>query len=141
MIVERYHPDHLKDLVLQPAQEYARASVESKDYCNALSHSEAYSAFVNGRVVACIGVVPVWEGRGDAWALIARDIGPMGMHKLHFAVRKLINASPLRRIEACCDAGFEQAHRWLLLLGFGYEGPLRKYTPDGRDCLRFARVR
>lgn len=141
MIVERFKPEHLESLVLQPAQEFARATVAEKGYGESLAKFDSFTASVDGRVVACAGVIPMWNGRGDAWALIARDIGAKGMHELHYAVLRYIRASSLRRVEACCDATFEQAHRWLMLLGFSYEGPLRKYFPDGRDGIRFAMVR
>ncbi len=141
MIVERFKPEHLQALILQPAQEFARSSLADRSFGEALAAGDSYTAIMDGRVVACAGVQSMWEGRGDAWALIARDIGPDGMHEMHYAVKRYLRASMLRRIEAACDATFLQAHRWLMLLGFRYEGPLAKYTPDGRDCLRFARVR
>lgn len=140
MIVEPFRPDHLERLVLQPAQEYARASLENKAYGEALVGPHSFAGLIDGRVVACAGVVPMWEGRGDAWALIANDVRPKGMLQIHFAVRRFLKMSGFRRIEAACDVGFPQAHRWLALLGFGYEGLLKAYTPDGRDCLRFARI-
>lgn len=141
MIVERFKPEHLENLVLQPAQEYARATLAEKGYGDSLAKFDAFSALDGARVIACAGVIPVGEGRGEAWALIARDIGARGMHELHYAVRRYLKGSDLRRVEACCDATFEQAHRWLMLLGFSYEGPLRKYFHDGRDGIRFAMVR
>ena len=97
MIVERFKAEHLENLVLQPAQEYARANIAAKGYGESLAKFDAFSAIVDGRVVACAGVVPVWDGRGDAWALIAADIGPGGMHDLHFAVKRYLRQSTLRR--------------------------------------------
>lgn len=141
MIFEPFKPEHLQALIVQPAQEYARADYQRREYAEALVNGDSYAAVMDGRVVACVGVLPIWQGRGDAWAIIARDIGPKGMHALHYEVRKRLQNVNLRRIEAACDAAFLQAHRWLYLLGFKYEGPLAKYTPDGRDCLRFAMVR
>lgn len=141
MIVERLRPEHLQALILQPAQEFARASLGKPGYAEALAASEAFAGIIDGRVVACAGVRELWQGRGEAWALIAKDIGAKGMHETHYAVKRYLDESAMRRIEAACDAAFLQAHRWLYLLGFKYEGPLESYTPDGRDCLRFARVR
>lgn len=138
MIVERFRPEHLEQLILQPAQEFAGLN---RGHAESLSKTESFAGLIDGRVVACAGVTPLWDGRGEAWALIARDIGAKGMHELHFQAKRYLSGSALRRIEASCDATFMQAHRWLFLLGFKFEGPLRKYTPDGRDCLRFARVK
>lgn len=140
MIVEPFRPDHLESFIAQPAQEYARANLGSAAYRQALVGPYSFAGLIDGRVVACAGVVPLWEGRADAWALVAQDIGPLGMHRLHFAVARHLKRFSFRRIEAACDASFLQAHRWLELLGFAYEGPLKAYTPDGRDCLRFARI-
>jgi len=141
MIVERFRPEHLQSLILQPAQEWARANLGDPKYAEGLAETDAFTGLIDGRVVAIAGVRELWEGRGEAWALIARDIGPLGMRQTHYAVRRYLEVSRLRRIEAACDAAFLEAHRWLQLLGFIYEGPLALYTPDGRDCLRFARVR
>jgi RimJ/RimL family protein N-acetyltransferase len=131
----------LRDLILQPAQEWARPSMDRPGYGDDLARLDSYAGIIDGRVVLCAGLGRLWEGRAEAWALIARDIGPKGMHEAHYAVRRHLESSTLRRIEAACDAAFLQAHRWLYLLGFKYEGPLKSYTPDGRDCIRFARVR
>ena len=141
MIVERFKPSHLEELMLQPAQEYARGDMEKKGYGEVLAKGDSFTGIIDGRIVVCAGVVPMWAGRGETWALIAGDIGKLGMRELHYAARRYLEMSQLRRIEAHCDASFKQAHRWLKLLGFQYEGPLAKYTPDGRDCLRFARIR
>lgn len=141
MLVERFRPEHMEELVLQPAQELALAPLGKRRNAELLAQGDAFAGLIAGRVVVCAGVVQMWEGRGDAWSLISTDIGPQGMHETHYAVRRYLAASSLRRIEAACDAAFLQAHRWMYLLGFAYEGPLAKYTPDGRDCLRFARVR
>lgn len=141
MIVERFRPEHLQALLVQPAQEFARPYFSDPAYGEQLALGDAFAGIVDGCVVACAGVREIWQGRGEAWALIARDIGPWNMRATHYAVRRYLESATLRRIEAACDASFLQAHRWLELLGFIYEGPLAKYTPDGRDCVRFARVR
>jgi hypothetical protein len=139
--MEPYKPEHLQELILQPAQARVRANLSDPEYAQALVGKHSFTLKMDGKVVACFGVLKLWEGRGDAWALISGDIGARGMRRLHFEIRKRLEAShEFRRIETACDAGFEQAKRWLELLGFQYEGPLLKYTPDGRDCLRYARI-
>lgn len=141
MIVERFRPEHLEALVVQDAQAFMRPIFSNPKYAQDIAKMESYTAFIDGRPVAIAGILPIWEGRAECWAIIAQDIGRAGMRKFHRAALAFLDASPLRRMEAFCDANFVQAHRWLLMLGFEYEGAARKYSPDGRDCLRFARVK
>jgi RimJ/RimL family protein N-acetyltransferase len=142
MNIEPFKPEHFDTLILQPAQEYARPNLENRGYGEALaSRGDAFTGFIDGRVVGCVGVLPMWEGRAEAWALLARDVGLRGMREVHNAVLRYLEMCPYRRLEAHCDADFPQARRWLEMLGFEFEGPLRAYKPDGKDCLRFARIK
>jgi len=81
----------------------------------------------------------MWEGRGYCWALLDRDAGPL-MLPLTRAIRSLLAASALRRIEMAVDADFEAGRRWAELLGFKPEYKARSYFPDGRDAWLYARV-
>lgn len=141
LLFERFRPEHLNSLVLQPSQASTYADFSNNGYGEALATHESYTGFVDERVAICVGMIEIWEGRAELWALIAHDIGAKSMHSLHYTAKAWLAQCKYRRVEAHCDAEFGQAHRWLRLLGFEYEGPLAKYTPDGRDCLRFARVR
>lgn len=141
MIVTRFNPEHLRALLLQPAQSYAQSSLGDPQKAAQLAAADSWAAIEDGRVVAVAGVSEIWTGRGDAWALIAADIGPRLMTKVHYATKRFLEANTLRRIEAACVADFHQGHRWLEALGFSFEGPLAKYAPDGSDCVRYARVR
>lgn len=141
MQIIQFQPEHLQELALQPAQKDAYADLAKKEYGESLAKGQAATVLHEGRIVACTGAIPIWKGRAELWSLIAADIGPLGMHKLHFKAKRWLESTDWRRLEAHCDARYLQAHRWLHLLGFKCEGPLEKYTPDGRDCLRFARVR
>lgn len=140
-MIETFKPEHLAQLSLQSFQADARHDVANPAYGKALAQHEAQTVVLDGRVVACCGVVRMWEGRGELWGLIAADIGQEGMRRMHYAAKAWLRNTAWRRLEAHCDAEHVQAHRWLELLGFTCEGPLAKYTPDGRDCLRYARVR
>lgn len=141
MEIVQFQPEHLQQLALQPAQADAYADLAKREYGEALAKGESRTVIHGGRIVACAGVIPIWKGRGELWSLIAGDIGALGMHRMHFAAKRWLETVDWRRLEAHCDARYLQAHRWLYLLGFECEGPLKSYTPDGQDCLRFARVR
>jgi RimJ/RimL family protein N-acetyltransferase len=59
---------------------------------------------------------------------------------LHRATRRFIDLEPLRRLEASVEVGFPAGERWLELLGFEHEGPLRAFGANGEDHVRYARI-
>lgn len=140
MKVVPYQPEHLKSLLLQPGQSRARPYLERADYATALVMPTSFTALEGDRVLACAGVIPLWQGRGEAWALMGSDLRRHFLC-IHRATLRFLEACGLQRVEAAVDAEFCEAVEWIEMLGFKHEGPLRKYTPDGRDCIRYARVR
>lgn len=140
MQIERFQPDHLRRLLLQPSQAFLGESMSDPAYGEMLAQSTSFSAIDGDQVVGCAGIIPMWEGRSVAWALLSADIGPR-MVKIHRAAVRLLAFQTCRRIEATCDVRFEPARRWLEMLGFQLEGRLRAYTPTGDDHDLYARVR
>lgn len=128
-------------LNLQAAQ--ARfAETFTPEHARALEMAgQAYTAMVDGRPIACSGLVEQWPGRALAWALLANDIGAHTFVRVSRAVRRYLDASDYRRIEMQVDADHPQAIRWAQLLGFEVEGKRAKFLPDGRDAFEFVRIR
>jgi hypothetical protein len=141
MRIEPFRPEHLETLILQPQQERARAFLANPDYGKALANGLAYAAIDDdGTVLCCAGLLPMWEGRAEAWALMG---GNLKRHFLaiHHAALRFLSVAEFRRIEAVVDAQFCTGHKWLERLGFKPEGLREAYTPDGRDCIGYAKVR
>lgn len=136
-----YTPKHLENLLLQPSQEYMRPMMLKKEYQDVLNvQGKAFSAVKGGQVIACAGILPMWEGRAEAWALMNRDIKTEFIH-IHRATLRFLEICGVRRVEAHIDRDFGCAVRWIEMLGFEFEGNEAKYTPDGRDTMRYARVK
>lgn len=139
MNIVPYTPAHLESLLLQPAQDLARPLLASPEYRQALAvPGMAFTALDGDRVLCCAGLMPLWEGRAEAWALMGADLRPQFL-RIHYATKRFLNACGMRRVEAAVDAHFGCAKEWIEALGFEFEGVLHAYTPDGRDCLRYAR--
>lgn len=104
-------------------------------------HKETYTLRINGRIVACFGLVPYWEGRAEAWAIIDKDC----KHEfvaLFKTMKRMIHDSPVPRIEATINKNFREGHRWIKLLGFELEAPtMKKYGVKGHDYSLYARVK
>lgn len=140
--IEPFRPEHIAVIALQPHQQPMRAFIQTPGYAEMLATTDAFTAFVGDRVIACGGVMEIWEGRGTAWALLACDLGGDNMRRVHYAAKRYFDSSPLRRIEATCDVDFREGHRWLSLLGFTLETRVMcNYRPDGGDESMYVRLR
>lgn len=140
MHVVPFQPAHLRALVLQNAQAWMQPMLDG-DYGDALVRSgPCFTLEDEGEVIACSGVVNMWENRAQAWALISQGAGQHFV-RIFRAMRSFLELQDTRRIEATVDANFEQGHRMIRMLGFRHEGLMRSYLPDGRDCDLYARVR
>ncbi len=130
---------HLETLVLQPAQAAWQGEL-CPDSLQALEAAgEAWSLYVGERIIGCGGVQEQGGGRGLAWALLAQDAGP-AMLAATRVVRRYLQASPYRRIEAATACSFAPAARWAAMLGFSSEGRMRAYCQDGGDAERWAYI-
>ena len=96
-----------------------------------------------GEILMIGGVADMWQGVGEAWALIS----PQGLRS-PVALRKaadifLMQSKPnYWRIQATVPADFGERVRWALSLGFSFDGnnrdPMRGYGPDGSDYYMMA---
>lgn len=140
MIVLPFKKEHLQQMVIQQRQQGLEHLLTDDVYAM-LANNQSYTALDGDEVLACAGVIEVAPGRACAWAYISSDVGSR-MKFVTKAVRRFLDASQFRRIEMDVDCDFPQAHRWAKMLGFDMECERRKsFTPDGRDCALYARVR
>lgn len=103
------------------------------------------SAIVKDEVVlAIVGGTIQWEGVAHCWAIISDAIKayPLEFHKV---IKKLVDTSmvgiDLHRLEATVRADFPMGEKWLISLGFEFEGLLKCYGTDKSDYKLFARYR
>ena len=136
-----YKASHIDDMKLQKDQQYL-ASWLSPEQAKALEEGWAYTAIEDGVPLAIAGVIPMWQGRGMAWAYISSDAVNTKFIAVHKAVKRFLDGCYLNRIEMTVDCDFIQGHRWAKMLGFELEAErMRGYRPDGGDCALYARVR
>ena len=135
-----FEPDHLQTLALQDSQAWVMPML-SPEYGAMLKKAGlCFTAMEGEEIMACAGIMKIWEGRDLAWALIS---GNSGKHfiKIYRAIKLFIDTHPTRRIEATVDFNFAEGHRLMRMLGFEYEGKARAFMPDGRDVGLYARVK
>lgn len=141
MIVRPWQIGDSEQITVQPAQRYEGDLADvSMDLTPLSEVGLAWTGEVDGKVIACGGLIPQWENRALAWMLIGEDAGPH-FAALHKHVKRFLVRAPYRRIEAHVDVGFEQGARWMKMLGFELEAYKRAFRPDGADMLEFVRIR
>lgn len=140
MYVIPYRHYHIAALAIQEAQSYMTEIVKP-DYAKALEVAgPAYTVMDGPNVLACAGLAECWETRAQAWTILGAVSG-IKFVRLHKMVSRFLDMQSYTRIEMTVDHDFAQGHRWAKLLGFEWEGLMRKYNPTGKDCDLYARVR
>ena len=99
-----------------------------------------YTAFAGMTVVACAGVMLCWTDRAQAWSMLSASVG-LHAFAVHRAVKRFLDAYPVRRVECTVDPRSEIAVKWVRRLGFQYEGTMAAYTPLGDTMDLYARIR
>ena len=104
----------------------------------------AFTARLDGQILACAGLMVLWPGVASAWALIS-PLGAKGHGlALHWGVKReleaLIRLRCLWRVEADVEASNRLAIRWIRLLGFHEEGIRVRRGPLGEDLAHYARL-
>jgi len=92
-----------------------------------------------GQVLSIGGISQQWEGRGLLWGVVSDSIGAT-MTPIHRVVARALDECPFKRIEAHILDSFDEAHRWIRLLGFEREGVMRCFW-RGEDYALYARLR
>lgn len=141
MIVRPWQKGDTEKLQIQGAQEYISSIVNvDYDFTELSFHGLAWTGEADDAIVIVAGLVPQWEDRALAWALVSKDAGDH-FTSIHRAVKKFLIHCGYRRVEANIDVGFKAGHRWIKMLGFELEGLMKAYRPDGKDMFLYARVR
>ncbi|MBU7436518.1 hypothetical protein [Paraburkholderia fungorum] len=140
MIIVPFSPSHIDAFAVQSAQELMRPYF-SREYAEAVAKTDAFTGFIDGRVVGCAGFIVQWPGRATCWAMVSHTVTKREWVEINRAVQRAIDLRPEHRLEATCDSDFPGGHTWLRHLGFVREGRLVAYTPDRRDNDLYARVK
>lgn len=141
MDIVPYKAEHLMMIALQEKQQYLGPFINDELAVSLEMDDWSWTGMIDGEVIGCSGVMPIWQGRGMAWAYLSDNAGQHFI-KVHKAVGKFLDNCYLKRIEMTVDCRFDQAHRWARMLGFKMEaGRMEAYTPSGMDCSLYSRVR
>jgi RimJ/RimL family protein N-acetyltransferase len=102
----------------------------------------AWTAWYEGRVIACGGIVPFWKGVGEGWFFASPEIAK---HKVALvkSVKGLLwdmEEGGYHRIQAVVLESSRPGRRLVEYLGFKFESILKKYGPGGENFIMYGRV-
>lgn len=134
-------PAHVLAVQMQQAQAYASSLITAQHAADlATAKGVAWAGLDGDTVIGCAGLLEMHPQRAMAWAMFSND-ALRQFKTIHRIVSNAIEAAPWRRIEMTVDAQHRAAIAWAERLGFECEGLMAAYTPDGRDCFLYARVK
>ncbi len=134
MQIVPFEPPHLRAVAPQCAQAEHAAYIDSLELAALVQPGAAFTATEGREILGCAGVVPLWPGVGQAWAvfsdaLLARPVTLTRASER--ALDRIAAARDMRRIQATVRDGHGNGARWLSFLGFELEGLLVNYGPGG----------
>jgi len=99
----------------------------------------AVSGWADGRCVGAAGIVPVHQGRGEAWMILseyARD----HVHAIVKQTRKVLDESEFKRVD-CTTQVNVIGNKIAKVLGFELEARLEAYGVNSEDMHLWKRVK
>ncbi len=102
------------------------------------------TAIVNDEIVGCGGIRKLWDNVGEVWLMLSPEVNKYPIRAAECilnGMQELIDENDFVRLQGWCRKDFIKAHTLFRHLGFKPEGIAEKYTPDGVDCILYARIR
>lgn len=130
-----FEPEHLQYMTPQAAQIRFADNIDSVDAMLLKRPGLSFTGVApGGRILGCAGVVPLWPGVAQAWAVLSdAALGePVSLTRaVDRELRGIAESLCLRRIQATVAENHHDGARWLAFLGFEIEGLLVNYGPHG----------
>lgn len=134
MQIVEFQPDHLRAVAPQPVQADIVNYAEALDGRALTAPGMSFSALADGAVVGCAGIVELWPGVGQAWAVLSERALEEPVTLTRAVMRELARIRRehgLCRVQATVADGHGAGARWLAFMGFEVEGLLVNYGPGG----------
>lgn len=105
----------------------------------------SFTGVADGRVIAFGGILAVSKHTGFGWTMLG--VHAKAYHGLELfrlvkrMLEQMMDDMSLHRIETANLQEAADHHKWCRALGFVEEGPMFQYDDEGRDYIRFAKLR
>jgi len=138
------------DLIIKPysSGDWARVKIRWGDGFapapdDMIMNGIAGTVYAGDSVIACGGVLPLYEGVGQVWSYVSDEARGHG----RFIVRNVRNAIPvimeemnLHRVQATVQSHREEYIRFAKAIGLEWESTMKCAAPTGEDMEMFVKV-
>jgi len=142
-----FHWGHLHLMDLDEGQKLTMQHVP--DYSKVIQHyanvGHSCTILVDGKPGLAFGTINPWPNLWELWLIADQPTAksnPVGLTKYaRRAVEVVEDIVKPVRLQLVVRRDNFSACKWARAIGFEEEATVRKYTPDGRDCVFFVRIR
>lgn len=145
MLIE-VEPFRAADLAEMVMAERDLARLKLAGSLEALGHvfetrGPSWTLRIDDLIIGSGGVTILWPGVGEAWILQSIFAGqyPLASFRaIREGLKAGIRSHGLRRIQSVVHHSIPRDQRWVVRLGFDFEGIMSRYGPEGDTYLRYA---
>lgn len=112
---------------------------------NHATHGPAWTGFWDSKPMACVGIVILWDGCAEGWALTSDLVRehPCAFHRaVYKKLDEVTREYKIHRLQLSIPHSHIVSRMWAYRLGFRNEGRMRKFGPPPMhdDYCRYARI-
>lgn len=142
-----FHWGHLHLMELAEDQKLTMKYIP--DYSKTIQHyadvGHSCTVLLEGKPALSFGTIQLWPNVYELWMIgdqVSVKKKPKTLTKYAARAVKIVEfmLQP-QRLQLVVRRDNFSACKWARAIGFEEEGTVRKYTPDGRDCVFYARIR
>lgn len=141
--IEPYLPKHFFEIVRRSYELQTLFDLPDPNNVSRLfSMGPAFTGYAHDKIIAAGGIVVMWKGVGEAWALtspLVRQYPIFFTRTIRNYLNGLIITHKFERVQSVVQKDYEMAIRWIEALGFKPEGEMPKYRA-GKTFVRYARL-
>jgi len=139
-----FHPSDAFAIELRPEDSKRAIIRDSREWKDIVDKSVAYTLMCDDEILCCGGVCFYRKQFGEAWILCSRKAEEHPVATVRATKRvidDIMKTHDMYRIQATVQCDWVEAQKFIKLLGFKWEGTLRRYGPDRSDYFMYSRIK
>lgn len=141
--VKPFLPEHVLAIEPREPDKTIAASVDSLNMAKAyVERGPAWTGFWEGTPMFCAGIIMLWPGVGEGWALTTELVEryPLSFHRAASqGIDKAMIDHKIHRLQIAIPETHHVSRHWAARLKFHAEAAMKQYGADRSDWIRYVR--